>query len=190
MKVGLYFGSFNPVHHGHLIIANYVAQSTELDQVWFIVSPQNPLKPATGLLNEYHRLYLIRAAIDGENKLRASDIEFKLPRPSFTIDTLTYMHEKYPQHDFSIIMGSDSYQNLPRWKNHETLLRDTAFYIYVRAGFENIPEYKNARIHILEAPLLQISATHIRNMLKEGKSIRWLVPDVVKEEIERNRYYL
>jgi nicotinate-nucleotide adenylyltransferase len=190
MKVGLYFGSFNPVHHGHLIIANYVAQSTELDQVWFIVSPQNPLKPATGLLNEYHRLFLIRAAIDGENKLRASDIEFKLPRPSFTIDTLTYMHEKYPQHDFSIIMGSDSYQNLPRWKNHETLLRDTAFYIYVRAGFENIPEYKNARIHILEAPLLQISATHIRNMLKEGKSIRWLVPDVVKEEIERNRYYL
>jgi nicotinate-nucleotide adenylyltransferase len=190
MKIGLYFGSFNPVHHGHLIIANYVAQSSELDQVWFIVSPQNPLKPATGLLNEYHRLFLIRAAIDGENKLRASDIEFKLPRPSFTIDTLTYMHEKYPQHDFSIVMGSDSYQNLPRWKNYETLLRDTVFYIYVRAGFENIPEYKNARIHILEAPLLQISATHIRNMLKEGKSIRWLVPDIVKEEIERNRYYL
>jgi nicotinate-nucleotide adenylyltransferase len=190
MKVGLYFGSFNPVHHGHLIIANYVAQSTDLDQVWFIVSPQNPLKPAAGLLNEYHRLFLIRAAIDGENKLRASDIEFKMPRPSFTIDTLTYIHEKYAQHDFSIVMGSDSYQNLPRWKNHETLLRNTSFYIYVRAGFENIPEYENARVHILDAPLLQISATHIRNMLKEGKSIRWLVPDVVKEEIERNRYYL
>jgi nicotinate-nucleotide adenylyltransferase len=190
MKIGLYFGSFNPVHHGHLIIANHVVQSTLLDQVWFVVSPQNPLKPATELLNEYHRLFLIKAAIDGENFLRASDIEFKLPKPSYTIDTLTYIKEKYPLHDFSIIMGSDSYQNLPRWKNHEQLLKNTEFYIYVRAGFENIPAYNNARAHILEAPLLQISATHIRKILKEGKSIRYLVPDVVKEEIERNRYYL
>ena len=116
MKVGLYFGSFNPVHHGHLIIASHVVQSTGLDQVWFVVSPQNPLKPAVGLLNEYHRLHLIRAAIDGERSLRATDIEFKLPKPSYTIDTLTYIREKYPQHEFSIIMGSDSYQNLGRWK--------------------------------------------------------------------------
>ncbi|HCL83090.1 MAG TPA: nicotinic acid mononucleotide adenylyltransferase [Chitinophagaceae bacterium] len=190
MKVGLYFGSFNPVHHGHLIIANHVVQSTALDQVWFVVSPQNPLKPSAGLLNEYHRLFLIRAAIEGEKGLRATDIEFKLPRPSYTIETLTYIREKYPLHDFSIIMGSDSYQNLPKWKNHGTLLRSTAFYIYVRAGFENIPVYPDARVQVLEAPLLQISATHIRNILKEGKSIRYLVPDVVKEEIERNRYYL
>jgi nicotinate-nucleotide adenylyltransferase len=190
MKVGLYFGSFNPIHHGHLIIANHVVQSTSLDQAWFVVSPQNPLKPATLLLNEYHRLFLIKTAIDGENHLRASDIEFKLPRPSYTIDTLTYINEKYPQHEFSIIMGSDSYQNLPRWKNHEQLLKNTEFYIYVRAGFENIPVYRHARVHVLEAPLLQISATHIRNILKEGKSIRYLVPDGVKEEIERNRYYL
>lgn len=190
MKVGLYFGSFNPVHHGHLIIANHVVQSTDLEQVWFIVSPQNPLKPAAGLLNEYHRLYMIKAAIDGENHLRASDIEFKLPRPSYTIDTLTYIREKYPQHDFAIVMGSDSYQNLPRWKNHELLLKTTAFFIYVRAGFEDIPGYKNAQAHILDAPLLQISATHIRNILKQGKSIRYLVPDVVKNEIEQNRYYL
>jgi nicotinate-nucleotide adenylyltransferase len=189
MKIGLYFGSFNPVHHGHLIIANHVAQSTQLGQVWFVVSPQNPLKPTSGLLNEYHRLYLIKAAIDGEKHLRATDIEFKLPRPSFTIDTLTYIHEKFPQHDFSIIMGSDSYQNLSKWKNYEQLLRNTDLYIYIRAGFENIPSYKNARTHILEAPLLQISASHIRNILKEGKSIRYLVPDVVKEEIERNHYY-
>jgi nicotinate-nucleotide adenylyltransferase len=190
MKIGLYFGSFNPIHHGHLIIASHVVQSTSLDQVWFVVSPQNPLKPAAGLLNEYHRLYLIKTAIDGENKLRASDIEFKLPKPSFTIDTLTYITEKYPQHEFSIVIGSDSYQNLPRWKNYEQLLKNTEFYIYVRAGFEDIPEYKNARTLILEAPLLQISATHIRAILKEGKSIRFLVPDIVKEEIERNRYYL
>ncbi len=190
MKVGLYFGSFNPVHHGHLIIASHVVQSTSLEQVWFVVSPQNPLKPSAGLLNEYHRLFMIKAAIDGENRLRASDIEFRLPKPSYTIDTLTYIHEKYPQHEFSIIMGSDSYQNLPRWKNYEQLLRHTEFYIYIRAGFEDIPEYPNARAYILEAPLLQISATHIRNTLKEGKSIRYLVPDLVKEEIERNRYYL
>lgn len=190
MKVGLYFGSFNPVHHGHLIIASHVVQSSGLDQVWFIVSPQNPLKHSAGLLNEYHRLFLIKAAIDGENHLRASDIEFKLPRPSYTIDTLTYIREKYQQHEFSIIMGSDSYQNLPRWKNHEQLLKTTEFYIYIRAGFENIPEYKYAHIHILEAPLLQISATHIRNMLKEGKSIRYLVPDIVKDEIQQNRYYI
>ena len=189
MKVGLYFGSFNPIHHGHLIIANHVVQSTSLDQVWFVVSPQNPLKPAAALLNEYHRLFLIKSAIEGEKKLRVSDIEFKLPKPSYTIDTLTYLHEKHPKYIFSIIMGSDSYQNLPRWKNYEQLLKNTEFYIYVRAGFENIPLYKHAKTHILEAPLLQISATHIRNILKEGKSIRYLVPDIVKEEIERNRYY-
>jgi len=190
MKIGLYFGSFNPVHHGHLIIANHVVQSTALDQVWFVVSPQNPLKPAAGLLNEYHRLFLVNAAIDGEKNLRASDIEFKLPKPSYSIETLTYIKEKYPQHDFSIIMGSDSYRNLPRWKNYEQLIKNTEFFIYVRAGFETIPEYKNAKTHILDAPLLQISATHIRNILKEGKSIRYLVPDSVKEEIERNSYYL
>jgi nicotinate-nucleotide adenylyltransferase len=189
MKIGLYFGSFNPIHHGHLIIANHVVQSTELDKVWFVVSPQNPLKPAAGLLNEYHRLFLIKVAIDGEKNLRVSDIEFKLPKPSYTIDTLTYIKEKYPQYEFSIIMGSDSYQNLPKWKNYTQLLKTTEFYIYVRAGFENIPAYDHARAHILEAPLLQISATHIRNILKEGKSIRYLVPDPVKEEIERNRYY-
>ncbi|HTB26578.1 MAG TPA: hypothetical protein VK711_14485, partial [Puia sp.] len=110
-------------------------------------------------------------------------------KPSYTVDTITYMCERFPQHVFSIIMGSDSYQNLPRWKNHEYLLENIEFLIYMRAGFENIPVYKNARSQILEAPLLQISATHIRNIIKEGKSIRYLVPDIVKEEIERNRYY-
>lgn len=190
MKIGLYFGSFNPVHHGHLIIANHVVQSTDLDQAWFIISPQNPLKPAKGLLNEYHRLFLVKSAIDGEKHLRASDIEFKLPRPSYTIDTLTYISEKFPQHEFSIIMGSDGYQNLAKWKNYQQLLKNAEFYIYLRAGYEVLPDYVEARPHILDSPLLQISATHIRNMLKAGKSIRYLVPDVVKEEIERNRYYL
>jgi nicotinate-nucleotide adenylyltransferase len=167
-----------------------VVQNTDLEQAWFIVSPQNPLKPTKGLLNEYHRLFLLQAAIEGERGLRVSDIEFRLPRPSYTIDTLTYIGEKYPQHEFAIIMGSDGYQNLPRWKNYEQLLRNAPFYIYIRAGYENLPQYPGARTTVLDAPLLQISATHIRNMLREGKSIRYLVPDVVKEEIERNRYYL
>ena len=124
MRVGLYFGSFNPVHHGHLLIATYVLQHTEVQQVWFIVSPQNPLKPSPSLLNEYHRFHLVHLAIEGARDLRASDIEFQLPRPSFTVDTLAYLQEKYPANEFSIIMGSDSFQNLPKWKNGEWLLRN------------------------------------------------------------------
>jgi nicotinate-nucleotide adenylyltransferase len=188
MRVGLYFGSFNPIHHGHLIIANFVCQNSHLEQVWFIVSPQNPLKPSAGLLNEYHRLFLLNLAIEGENKLKASDIEFKLPRPSYTIDTLAYLQEKYPQHQFAIIMGSDSFQNLAKWKNHQQILKNYQLYVYMRSGYE-ISSEKNANITILNAPLLQISATHIRNNVREKKSIRYLVPDKVMEEIERNRYY-
>ncbi len=189
MKVGLYFGSFNPIHHGHLIIANYVLQNSDLNQVWFIVSPQNPLKPTAGLLNEYHRLFLVNLAIEGENKLKASDIEFKLPKPSFTIDTLAYLQEKYPHHQFAVIMGSDSFQNLPKWKNYEQILKSYEIYVYVRSGFETIEKYPGAKIVAMQAPLLQISATHIRKNIREGKSIRYLVPDKVMEEIERNRYY-
>ncbi|HTQ63608.1 MAG TPA: nicotinate (nicotinamide) nucleotide adenylyltransferase [Puia sp.] len=189
MKIGLYFGSFNPIHHGHLIIANFVLQNCDLDQVWFVVSPQNPLKPTLGLLNEYQRLFLVNIAIEGENKLRATDIEFRLPRPSFTIDTLTYLEEKYPNHQFSLVMGSDSFSNLPRWKNYEKILKNYKIYVYTRSGYENINKYPDTKITVLNAPLLQISATHIRNNIKEGKSIRYLVPDKVMEEIERNRYY-
>jgi len=190
MKVGLYFGSFNPIHHGHLIIANYILQHTDLDQLWFVVTPQNPLKPAGTLLNEYHRLYLVRLAVEGENKLKASDIEFKLPRPSYTVDTLAYLEEKYPSYQFSIIMGSDSLQNLSRWKNYTHILANYPLYIYRRPEHQKIPAYPGAKkIEILEAPLLPISATHIRKNIKEGKSIRYLVPDAVREEIERNAYY-
>jgi nicotinate-nucleotide adenylyltransferase len=190
MQVGLYFGSFNPIHHGHLIIASYLLENTDLDQVWFVVSPQNPLKPSGSLLNEYHRLFLVKAAIEGENRLKASDIEFKLPKPSYTVDTLTYLQEKYPSHQFSVIMGSDSLANLPKWKNHHWLLEHYPIYVYKRPGHEVLPSFPEAKnIKVLDAPLLPISATHIRKNIKEGRSIRYLVPEAVREEIERNGYY-
>ena len=190
MQIGLYFGSFNPIHHGHLIIANYLLENTDLDQIWFVVSPQNPLKSSSSLLNEYHRLFLVQVAIEGENKLKASDIEFKLPKPSYTVDTLTYLQEKYPSYQFSVVMGSDSFQNLPKWKDYNWLLQHFPIYVYKRPGHEVLPSFPAAKkIIVLDAPLLPISATHIRKNVKEGKSIRYLVPDTVREEIERNGYY-
>ena len=190
MKVGLYFGSFNPIHHGHLLIASYILNHTDLQQVWFVVSPQNPLKPAASLLNEYHRLYLVQLAVEGTNNLKASDIEFRLPKPSYTANTLAYLQEKYPNHQFSIIMGSDSFQNLPKWKNADWLLENFPVYIYKRPGFETLPDYSGAReIHELDAPLLPISSTAIRMDIKAKRSIRYLVPYNVRNEIERNGYY-
>ena len=189
MRIGLYFGSFNPIHNGHLIIANHVRQQADLQQVWFVISPQNPLKPSTALLNEYHRFALVQLAIDDEKGLKASDIEFKLPRPSYTADTLAYLQEKYPQHEFSIIMGSDSFQNLSKWKNPEYILKHHKVYVYKRPGFEIEKSSQNNSVQVLNAPLLEISATHIRDNIQSGKSIRFLVPDKVKEEIEKNNYY-
>lgn len=189
MRVGLYFGSFNPIHHGHLIIAQHVVQNTDLEQVWFVVSPQNPLKPSAGLLNEFHRLYLIQLSIEETQHLKVTDIEFRLPRPSYTVDTLTYLNEKYPQHEFAVIMGSDSFENLSRWKNYQHILTNYPLYIYKRPGHEVTGVYDDSRVAVLQAPLLEISATHIRNTIKAGKSIRYLVPDKVAEEIERNGYY-
>jgi nicotinate-nucleotide adenylyltransferase len=189
MKVGLYFGSFNPIHHGHLIIANYILQHADLDQVWFVVSPQNPFKQSASLLNAYHRLALVQLAIEAEPKLKASDIEFRLPQPSYTVNTLAYLQEKYPTHEFAIIMGSDSFENLARWKNYEYILQHCPIYVYRRPGHEVKITFANANIVVQEAPLLQISATYIRNNIKQGRSIRYLVPEKVLEEIERNGYY-
>src|SRR5207302_5674858 len=132
MKVGLFFGSFNPIHIGHCIIANHVASHTDLAQVWLMVSPQNPFKISGSLLNEYHRLHLAKVAIEGESSLRVSDIEFHLPRPSFTVDTLAYLQEKHPQHIFAIILGSDSFQNLGKWKNANIIIRNHEIYVYTR----------------------------------------------------------
>lgn len=190
MKVGLYFGSFNPIHHGHLVIANFILQHAHLDQVWFVVSPQNPLKRSTTLLNEYQRLHLVRLAVEGERQLRASDIEFKLPKPSYTVDTLAYLQEKYPDDEFSIIMGSDSFQNLTKWKNHQWLLKNYPIYVYRRPEHEHLPAYPGARqVEIVDAPLLPISSTDIRHKLKQGQSVRYLLPDPVLAEIEKSGYY-
>ena len=188
MNIGLYFGSFNPIHVGHLIIASHVADTCALDQIWFVVSPQNPFKKESSLLNEHHRKRLIDLSIEGEKKLRASNVEFKLPKPSYTVDTMTYLAEKYPEHSFSIIMGSDSYTNIKRWKNYEVLLRNYEIYIYERPGFK-VKEKLGAKITILQAPLLEISSTLVRELIHMKKSIKFLVPDIVKEEIERHQYY-
>lgn len=188
MQVGLYFGSFNPIHTGHLIIANFIANNTELDEVWFVVSPQNPLKNTSSLLNEQHRLSLVKIAIEGEKKLKASNVEFKLPRPSYTADTLIYLSEKYPTKSFIIIMGSDSYQNIEKWKNYKHIINNYNILIFQRPSFL-INEKLTENIKIVQAPLLEISSTAIRKNIKEKKSIRYLVTDAVMDEIEKQKYY-
>jgi len=189
MKIGLYFGSFNPVHTAHLIIANHVLNETDIEKVWFVISPQNPFKNAdANLLNEYHRLHLVRLATEDDNRIKASDIEFSLPKPSYTTTTLAYLGEKYPEHEFVIIMGSDSFQNLSKWKNSEVIIKNYQIYVYTRPGFE-VENTIGSKLTVLEAPLLQLSATQIRENIREGKSIRYMVPDKVLEEIERGNYY-
>jgi nicotinate-nucleotide adenylyltransferase len=188
MKVGLYFGSFNPIHIGHLIIANHIAYNTQLNEVWFIVSPQNPLKKSAGLLNEQHRYSLVKIAIEDEKKLKVNNVEFLMPKPSYTIDTLIYLSEKYAKHNFSLIIGSDSYLNLSKWKNYKQIILSYNILIYLRPSFPiktDLPE----RIKIIDAPLLDISSTQIRKNIKNKKSIRYLVTDKVMEEIELKGYY-
>ena len=188
MKIGLYFGSFNPVHNGHLIIAKHVINNTDLKQVWMVISPQNPLKKSNSLLNKYDRLNMVQSALEGETKIKASTIEFNLPSPSFTIDTLAYLKEKHKQHQFSIIMGSDSFTNIKKWKNYEMIIKNYEIYIYQRTGYP-IQNTEETIVNKLEAPLIEISSSAIRKIIKDGKSIRYLVPDVVDQQIKENKYY-
>jgi len=188
MNIGLYFGSFNPIHVGHLIIANHILNETKIEKIWFIVSPQNPFKENRLLLNEYDRLHLVRLATQDDNRIKCSDIEFSLPKPSYTSNTMAFLSEKHPEHTFSIIMGSDSYQNLNKWKNYETIVDNYDIYVYLRKehGIQNV--IKSPPI-ILDAPLIEISASQIRENIKTGKSIRYLVPEIVREEIETRKFY-
>jgi len=188
MHIGLFFGSFNPIHIGHLIVANHIVEYTNIDKLWFVVSPHNPLKDSHSLLNEYDRLHLVRLAIENNPKFRASNIEFQLPKPSYTIDTLTYLTEKFPLEQFSVIMGSDSFQNIHRWKNYEQLTKNYPIIIYQRPGF-GITETHGASLTVVDAPLLSISSTFIRNQVKQGKSIRYLVPEAVFDYIAGSNYF-
>lgn len=188
MNIGLYFGSFNPIHNGHLIIVNFVLNETDISKIWFIVSPQNPFKQSSSLLNEYDRLHLTRLAIQDDIRMKVSDVEFGLPKPSYTANTLTYLSEKYPEYNFSIIMGSDSFQNIIHWKNFESIIKNYPICIYKRQGFE-IKETHGAEIKLLNSPLLEISATQIRDYIRKKKSIRYLVPETVREEIESRQFY-
>ncbi|MBS1782772.1 MAG: nicotinate-nucleotide adenylyltransferase [Bacteroidetes bacterium] len=188
MHIGLYFGSFNPIHIGHLIVANHIVENTEIDKVWFVVSPHNPLKEEHTLLNEYDRLHLVELAIRDNVKFRASNVEFHLPKPSYTIDTLTYLCEKFPLEQFSVILGSDSFQNIHRWKNYEQLLQQYPLIVYRRPGFI-ISETHQANLTQVDAPLLDISATFIRSQIRERKNVRYLLPEPVFQYVLDNRYY-
>jgi len=188
MNIGLYFGSFNPIHIGHLIIANHVLNETPINKVWFIVSPQNPFKESKTLLNEFDRLHLVRLATQDDNRIKCSDIEFNLPKPSYTSNTLAFLSEKYSEHQFSIIMGSDSYQNLDKWKNYETIINNYPVYVYKREGHEIKKTFDKEAV-TLDAPIIQISASQIRDHIRSAKSIRYLVPEIVREEIESRKFY-
>ncbi len=188
MNIGLYFGSFNPIHIGHLIIVNHVLNETSINKIWFIVSPQNPFKESKTLLNEFDRLHMVRLATQDDNRIKCSDIEFNLPKPSYTSNTLTFLSEKYPEHQFSLIMGSDSSQNLDKWKNYETIINNYPVYVYKREGYEIKKTFDKEAV-ILNAPIIQISASQIREYIRSAKSIRYLVPEIVREEIESRRFY-
>jgi len=188
MQIGLYFGSFNPVHTGHLIIASSVVNETDLERVWFVVSPQNPFKNDHTLLRARTRLALVKKSIKTDDRFFASDVEFHLSKPSYTIHTLRRLKSIHPEHSFSIIMGSDSFQAIDKWKDFESIIGEYKIFIFRRQGFE---VYNNigADIEILDAPVIDISSTEIRELIKKGKSVRYLVPEKVRNEIEKKEYY-
>lgn len=189
MTVGLYFGSFNPIHVGHLIIANYMVQHTDMDQIWIVVTPHNPHKTKKSLADNYDRLHMVNLAIEDNDLLRSSSIEFKLPQPSYTVDTLTYVSEKYPQHNFSLIMGGDNLTTFHKWKNYEQILSHYKIYVYKRPTYE-VPELAtHPSITLCEAPLLSISSSYIRQLIMEKKSIQYLVPAPVYKYLLDNPIY-
>jgi nicotinate-nucleotide adenylyltransferase len=188
-KIGLYFGSFNPIHNGHLMIAGYMAEFTGLSQVWFIVSPHNPLKEKSSLLADHHRLAMANIAVEDDPRFRASNIEFHLPQPSYTIDTLTYISEKYPEKEFVLIAGSDTLPTFHKWKNHERLLEFYQLYIYPRPLSGSSPFDNHPHIHFTAAPLIEISSSFIREGIKQGKNMRHFLPEKVWKYAEEMHFY-
>ncbi|MCR9288358.1 MAG: nicotinate (nicotinamide) nucleotide adenylyltransferase [Bacteroidetes bacterium] len=189
MKIGLFFGSFNPIHIGHMIIANYMATQTDLKQVWLVVSPQNPLKKKNSLARDYDRLHLVRLAIGDNLNLKASNIEFDLPKPSYTIDTLTYLKEKHPAHEFVLIMGGDNLGTLHKWKNYELILENFEVYVYKRPKYELGTFEDHESVKMFDAPLMEISASYIRRCIREGLSVQYLVSEAVFEYLEASSLY-
>lgn len=191
MKIGLYFGTFNPIHIGHLIIANHLLENSDLEEIWMIVTPHNPHKKKASLLEDYHRLHMIHLATETYDKIKPSDIEFKLPQPNYTINTLVHLKEKFPKNDFCLIMGEDNLKSLNRWKNYEMILKDYTIYVYPRISEFEIPEefVNHPKIHKVDAPIIELSSTFIRNSIKEGKNIRPMLSDKVWEYIDHNLFY-
>ncbi|MET3027271.1 nicotinate (nicotinamide) nucleotide adenylyltransferase [Flavobacterium sp. UW10123] len=191
MKVGLYFGTYNPIHVGHLIIANHMAEFADLDQIWMVVTPHNPLKKKATLLDDQQRLQMVYLATEDYPKIKPSDIEFKLPQPSYTIITLEHLKEKYPNHEFSLIMGEDNLKTFHKWRNYEVILENHNIYVYPRISDEpeNLELKLHPKIHVIDAPIVEISSTFIRNSIKEGKNIQPLLPPKVWEYIDHNNFY-
>ena len=188
MKIGLFFGSFNPMHVGHKIIASYLAEFSDLGKVLFIVSPQNPLKQKKTLLDQNHRLQIIRAEVQDNPKLAVSDIEFSMPQPSYTIDTLVRLKEEHPENDYSLIMGADNLQNFHKWKNYEQISEDYSIYVYPRHGYEVEGSHQN--IHLIEGvPQMEISASFIRNSIQQGKDISYLLPEKAWKYTDEMNFY-
>lgn len=189
MKVGLFFGSFNPVHVGHMVLANFMLEYTDLERIWFVISPHNPLKQKQSLLDERHRLQLVNLAIGDNTKLKASDIEFKLPQPSYTIDTLTYLKEKFPKNEFALIMGSDNLDSFHKWKNYEEILKQCELYVYPRPGFEGGQLKSHTKVKLVNAPVMEISSTLLRQAIKEKKDVRYFMPEASWNYIKEMHFY-
>lgn len=191
MKIGLYFGSFNPIHIGHLVIANHLAEYSDLDQVWFVVTPHNPFKKKSSLLDNYQRLEMVYRATKEYPKLKSSDIEFNLPQPSYTINTLAHLQEKYPDFDFALIMGEDNLKSFHKWKNYQVILENHHIYVYPRIT-ENKLETQfdgHKKIHVVDAPIMQLSSTFIRKGIKAGKNVQPMLPKHVWEYLDEMNFY-
>jgi nicotinate-nucleotide adenylyltransferase len=190
MKIGLLFGTFNPIHNGHLVIAGYFSEFTDLDEVWIVVSPHNPLKSSPSLLQDLYRLQLVRLAVGINKKIKVSDVEFTLQRPSYTINTLVHLKAKFPKHNFTLIIGEDNLENFDKWKDYKKILDDFKVYTYPRPHSSKTKFHRHSKVKLFkDVPLMDISATFIRRAIAEGKDVRYIMPPAVWEYITKNKFY-